>query len=121
MSKAQIHNRHLLFGSCFVLEYVCVRMYESMYVCIYIYVYIYAYVYVFIHIYRQVGDACCMYMHVPLLSKPSCIQQPLPEKLSVAFVLVILCLSYLWLVGNGRMVVMVLIIVPIPPFPTNQR
>ena len=29
--------------------------------------------------------------------------------------------SYLWLVGNGRMVVMVLIIVPIPPFPTNQR
>ena len=27
----------------------------------------------------------------------------------------------LWLVGNGRMVVMVLIIVPIPPFPTNQR
>ena len=29
--------------------------------------------------------------------------------------------AYLWLVGNGRMVVMVLIIVPIPPFPTNQR
>ena len=29
--------------------------------------------------------------------------------------------TYLWLVGNGRMVVMVLIIVPIPPFPTNQR
>ena len=29
--------------------------------------------------------------------------------------------SYLWLVGNGGMVVMVLIIVPIPPFPTNQR
>ena len=27
----------------------------------------------------------------------------------------------LWLVGNGRMVVMVPIIVPIPPFPTNQR
>ena len=29
--------------------------------------------------------------------------------------------TYLWLVGNGRMVVMVLIIVPILPFPTNQR
>ena len=29
--------------------------------------------------------------------------------------------TYLWLVGNGRMVVMVLIIVPIPPFPTKQR
>ena len=29
--------------------------------------------------------------------------------------------AYLWLVGNGRMVVMVLIIVPIPPFPTNQE
>ena len=32
--------------------------------------------------------------------------------------------SYLWLVGNGRMVVVVVvvvIIVPIPPFPTNQR
>ena len=29
--------------------------------------------------------------------------------------------SYLWLVGNGRMVVIVVIIVPIPPFPTNQR
>ena len=30
-------------------------------------------------------------------------------------------ISYLWLVGNGGMVVMVLEIVPIPPFPTNQR
>ena len=29
--------------------------------------------------------------------------------------------AYLWLVGNGRMVVMVLIIVPIPPFPTNPK
>ena len=29
--------------------------------------------------------------------------------------------TYLWLVGKGRMVVMILIIVPIPPFPTNQR
>ena len=29
--------------------------------------------------------------------------------------------TYLWLVGIGRMVAMVLIIVPIPPFPTNQR
>ena len=30
-------------------------------------------------------------------------------------------LPYLWLVGNGRLVVMVLIIVPFPPFPANQR
>ena len=29
--------------------------------------------------------------------------------------------TYLWLVGNGRMVVLVLIMVPIPPFPTNPR
>ena len=29
--------------------------------------------------------------------------------------------TYLWLVGKGRMIVMVLIIVPIPPFTTNQR
>ena len=26
-----------------------------------------------------------------------------------------------WLVGNGRMVVIVVIILPLPPFPTNQR
>ena len=29
--------------------------------------------------------------------------------------------TYLWIVGNGGMVVIVVIIVPIPPFPTNQR
>ena len=29
--------------------------------------------------------------------------------------------TYLWLVGNGRMVVIVVIIVPIPPFPTNPK
>ena len=50
------------------------------YACMKVCVYIYAYVYVFIHIYRQVGDACCMYMHVPLLSKPPSIQQPLPRE-----------------------------------------
>ena len=29
--------------------------------------------------------------------------------------------TYLWLVGNGRVVVIVVILYPIPPFPTNQR
>ena len=42
---------------------------------------------------------------------------------AVALVVALLAVTqtYLWLVGNGRMVVMVPIIVPIPPFPTNQR